>query len=178
MSIRTILELIGAAIGAVILWFGMQRPAPVIEPRKAEQAPEIAAVPSAEIHPAKVKVKGSSAKKKLNLPADVQANDALHVMDSAVLPPEDRDVTVTHLIDENTGETQTLVEEKPYPLIEAENDKTASFAIGVKNGGKTVVRLTLVDDLVQVKAVHFGAMATADSDGALFLGVGISYRWK
>jgi hypothetical protein len=30
---------------------------------------------------------------------------------------------------------------------------------------------------MQVKALHFGANATLDSDGELFAGVGVGFRW-
>jgi len=163
------------AVVAALLWVTAQtqKPGPVGEVRDAQIAPEVSGIEKEEISPAKVKVLPKSAKRKMNLPSDVQANDALHVLDASSLPENDHPVVVTHILDAESGETRTLVEQKPYPLIQSESENEAIILAGVKNGGKKVLRFGVSADLVQIKAVHIGAHATMDTDGQYFAGGGL-----
>lgn len=173
--IKKFAKWIVVAVVAALLWVTTQtqKPGPVGEVRDAQTAPEVAGIAKEEITPAKVKVLPKSAKSKLNLPSDVQANDALHVLDASALPGNDHPVVVTHLLDQSTGDTRTLIEQKPYPLIQSESENEAIILAGVKNGGKKVLRFGASADLVQIKAVHIGAHATMDTDGQYFAGGGL-----
>lgn len=178
-TIRTILEVIGIIAAAILLWFDVQKPvaAPASQPQAAQKAPEVASVAKTEINPPKVVVYAPEAKKKLNLPAPVQSDQAVAVLDSSIVPDSNHPQTVTTVIDATTGESKTFVTTDPYPWIAGENEKEVRISYGVKNGLLRVGRISFTDDLVQIKALHFGVTLSLDSDLSYFAGVGIGYKW-
>lgn len=163
---------------AVLLWYEML-PAkkPVGEWQPANDAPQVEAVPKTEITPPKVTVYTAPAKKRLNLPAAVQDDPHAHVIDSTRVKADEHPETVTTVIDDQTGQTETLIRKEPLPWLAAEQRGELWMGYGIKNGGAKVARLAFREDFVQVKAMHGGVEANLDSDGTLFLGAGVAYRW-
>lgn len=178
MTLRTKIEVLVALLAAGIIWYyATPKLSPVQQWQPAKVAPQIALVHKQDIVPPKVSVYMPVAKRKLDLPAVVQEDPHSYVLDSVRLPSDRHPQTVTTLIDEQTGQTETLVRREPLPWLAAEQTGEARVDIGIKNGMARVGRLTLREDLLQVKALHAGLNASIDTDGQFFAGAGIGYRW-
>jgi hypothetical protein len=153
------------------------KPAPVGSTVVAKPAPELRTVPKQTIAPPKVSVYTPPAKKKLDLPAAVQDDPNKYVLGSAKLPSDTHPHTITTVIDAKTGEVQTYDRRDPLPWLAAEQTGEIRIDYGFKNGLVKVGRLSLREDLLQVKALHAGINAAVDTDGARFAGAGVGYRW-
>lgn len=178
MTTRTQLEILAALIAAGVIWyFATPKPAPVNEWTPAKPTPQLAAVPTEEIKPPEVKVYAPPAKKKLDLPPSLQDDPNLYVLSTARLPSDTRRQDVTTLINKETGETETFVRREPSPWLAAEQNGELRLDYGYKNGMFRAGRLSLREDLVQIKALHLGVHATLDTDGQFFAGAGVGWRW-
>lgn len=165
------------SIFAMVWHFFTTHPPPVGSVVPATQAPELKRAPKQDIAPAKVSVYTPPAKKKLNLPTDIQDDPNKYVLGSAKLPSDTRPHTITTVIDSTTGEVQTFDRRDPLPWLAAEQTGEVRVDYGLKGGTARVWRVTLREDLLQVKALHAGINASVDTDAAWFAGVGIGYRW-
>ena len=158
-------------------------PAPIGEHVAAKVAPQVKLIPKIEIKPPKVKVYASISKAKLKLPAAELANPDIHVLESSRVAPDLHPQTVTTLIDAGTGETHTLIRREPDPWLAARNTGEIRIDYGYKFGSTSgagfnkVARLTIREDLLQIKALYAGVNAALDSDGQGFVGVGVGYMW-
>lgn len=180
MNPRLALEIIGAALIAVLAWMRFQEPkaGAVNQPQQAAKSPAIAAEAPVPVAPPKtISVYKPAAKAKLNLPPDVSQNAGMAVLDSSNIPESDHSQTVTTVMDMNTGMAKSYVTTDPYPWIAGESNKEIRVAYGFRNGGATVGRLQFAYDLVQIKALHAGLLASYDTNGQAFMGVGLAYRW-
>lgn len=178
MNWKSILTGAGILAAAVALWYVMKpEPAPVGGWQPAKEAPQVAAVPKESIVPPKIEVYTAPAKEKLNLPPSVKQDPHAHVLQSTRVPADDHPQTVTTLINDQTGQTETLVRREALPWLAAEQRGEARLAYGMKNGGVKVGRLSVQEDLVQVKALHAGVNASLDTDGRYFVGAGVAYKW-
>lgn len=169
--------LVGLIVLALAWNYFRDKPAPVGTTVLAKPAAELRGVPRQDIAPPKVPVYAPPAKKKLDLPADVQNDPNKYVLDSVKLPNDTHPHTVTTVIDEKTGEVQTFVRRDPLPWFKPEQTGEVRIDYGIKNGGIRVARLTFREDLLQVKALHVGVNATLDTDGQYFVGGGVGWRW-
>ena len=129
-----------------------------------------------------VQVFSPEAKLKLSLPPAVIADETKQVTGAATVPPSERRVTVTSVLDTGTGETTIFTKPEPLPWFAVESRGEARIDMGykwVKNIPAQVLvgRLSVRHDFVQVKGFHAGVNVAIDSDGALFAGAGIGYRW-
>lgn len=176
MSMRTILEVIGAALAAIAIWFASIRHE-AVPAAPARQSPALAAIATVEVRPKQVTAYAPGAKAKLRLPSSMVQNDAVVVLDSSKLPESDHTQTVTTVLDVDSGTPSTLVSVDPYPLLQFESHKAVGFSYGMTNGGNWLGLTTFSDDLIQVKAVHFGVNGSIDTNGMVFVGVGASYVW-
>lgn len=173
------LALLGVILVLVInAWkFMMEATAPINQWTPAQQAPQVKDVPKVDITPTKVNVYAPKAKDKLDLPPAITNDPDVHVLDTTRVSSNEHPVTIISLIDEKTGEVQTLVRSEPLPWLAAEQRGELRFDVGIKNGLDTIGRLTVREDLLQVKALHAGLHASLDSDGRWFAGGGVGYRW-
>lgn len=169
--------LVALFVLAAAWWYFTPRPAPVGSTVLAKPAPELKGEKKQDITPPKVAVYAPAAKKRLDLPAAVQDDPSKYVLGSAKLPADHHPHTVTAVIDAQTGEVQTYDRRDPLPWLAAEQTGEIRIDVGIKNGLVKVGRLSLREDLLQVKALHAGVNATVDTDGAWFAGAGIGYRW-
>lgn len=180
MSPKLIASLIAAtwiaAVVAALWWYLTPPPAQVGQWTTATTAPQIKNVPDATITPAKVIVKAPIAKKKLKLPPEIQDDPNKHVLDAVRIKKDTHPVTVTTVIDEATGEVKTIVRREPLPWLALEQTGELRLDYGWK-GGQQVMRLSLREDLLQVKALHAGVNLTLDSDGDYFVGAGVGWQW-
>lgn len=165
------------AIVVVLAWLHFKpQQKPVGEAATAQSAPQLAHVATEQIKPPGVTVYKPEAKKKLNLPASIQGNPAQHVVASSRINANLNPQTVTTVIDDKTGETITLVTREPLPWLAAEQTGEARIDYGWK-GGRNITRLSLTEDMFQIKALHAGLQASLDSDGQYFVGAGIGWKW-
>jgi len=171
-----LLFIVGTLI--VTVWnFFKEVPKPINQWTPAQPAPQVKDVPKVDITPTKVKVYAPKAKGKLDLPPAITNDPDVHVLDTTRVSSNDHPVTIISLIDEKTGEVQTLVRSEPLPWLAAEQRGELRFDVGIKNGIDTIGRLTVREDLLQVKALHAGLHASLDSDGRWFAGGGVGFRW-
>lgn len=163
---------------AYVLWDSFT---PVSEPVgqwvEARPSGPVAAVQKEVIHPKALKVYTKPAKAKLNLPATLQQDDNQYVLASSTLKHDYHPQTVTTLVNRETGEATTITRGEPYPWLAAQQTGEIRLDYGIKNGGVAVGRLTLREDLLQVKGVNLGAGASLDTDGAVFVGAGVGFKW-
>lgn len=165
------------AAAAVAWWVSLPDKASVNQWRPATPAPQLKAAPKTTISPPKVAVFVPSAKRKLDLPPEVQADPKQHVIDATLVASDEHPQTVAVVINDQTGEVQTFVRKEELPWLAAEQRGEIRLDYGVRNMLARVGRVTFRDDLVRVKAFHLGVNASADTDGQYFAGAGIGYRW-
>lgn len=170
---------------AVVLFFrdpgGLLVPAPPGVHLPAARAP---ALRREEIIPVQVavplQVYKPAAKKKLKLPEPVVADDAQHVVASSRTPNDERRHTVTTVLDTGTGTFATYDRAEPLPWIAVNTKSEIGVFYGFKTGGERVIRLQGQQELLQIKSIHLGAIASADlANGNVdtFVGVGAWARW-
>jgi hypothetical protein len=174
-------EILGAILLSLLAYFLWQHfappPAPVGQWVEATSSKELKVVPKVSIQPKALKVYAPSAKQKLNLPAALQQDDNSYVIASSTLAHDYHPQTVSSVINSETGEVTTITRREDYPWFAPEQTGEARVDYGIKNGGVRVGRLTVREDVLQIKAVHLGATATLDSDRDYFVGVGLGVRW-
>jgi len=173
-----------AVIGALKVehWLGHNQDAPAIAVL-AKPATEVKNIPLVSITPAApIKVYAQQAKAKLRLPPAIVADDTQHVSTTARIASRDNPQTVTTIFDEKTGESVDYVTQEPMPWMAVDLRGEVGLAYGIKNSGQTV-RLSVQQNLIDVKSVRIGIAATVDQPisgpvGAdYFVGAGAWYRW-
>lgn len=164
--------------------FTHQPPAPTKEAVVATPAPQVAAVPRVDVTPkAPVKAYAPAAKAKLSLPKAVADDDNQYALTASRIEASDHPMTVSTVINAQTGEATAYVHEEPLPWMAWDTHGDAGIYVGVKSTGERAARFELRQGLVQIKAVHIGVTASADQPigGPLkaegYLGVGVWYRW-
>ena len=175
---RTRLLLAVGLVAVIALYFYMKpAPMPPGVHVEATPAPEVSKVPTERVEIAPpIQVYKPTAKAKLNLPKPVQQDAAQHVIASSKTVNDERQHTITTVIDAKTGNTTTYDRVDPLPWIAVNTKSEVGLYYGYR-GGEQVVRLQGKQELLQVKALHLGAIATADSDGETFVGAGLWARW-
>ena len=147
--------------------------APAPEVKREEKAP--VAVKSGTVRAYKPAIKT-----KLKLPDSVQADAAQVVVSSSRVNADERPLTVTAVTNTNTGETTQYVKAEPLPWL-AVNTKTMIGAYAGLKGGEQAIRVMAHQELLQIKALHVGAVASADMTRSLgtdtFVGLGVWARW-
>lgn len=160
-----------------ILWHLNTTTAPIDEHVPAKAASQVRDVPKVVITPTKIKVYATKAKKRLKLPDAMQGDERIHVVESTRVQADDHPQTITTVLNTETGETETLVRREPLPWLAFKKTGEARMDYGIRRGVDRVVRLSIRQDLLQVKALYAGVNASFDSDGQYFAGVGVGYRW-
>lgn len=167
---------LGLGIAALYLHF-KPVPAPVGVTLDAKPAPELkkeSTVPV--IVAAPIQVYRPAVKKKLTLPAHVQADTNTHVVASSKTANDERQHTITTTLDTTTGQFATHDRTDPLPWVSVNTKSEVGVFYGIKDGDQ-VLRLQARQELLQVKAVHVGVTSTIDSDGSYFVGAGAWARW-
>lgn len=155
---------IASLIGVVVLWVDMhQERAPVGAALPAAKAPEVVHEVKTDtpIQSGTVKTYPKAVKSKLNLSAQVQADDTKQVIDASRLPADDHPQTFTTIIDTKTGETETFRQRDPQPLFAFDTTGEAGLYFGLRNGA-TALRGEVRQSLFMIKAVHLGGIASFD----------------
>jgi hypothetical protein len=112
--------------------------------------------------------------KKLDLPAAVADDPSQLVLAAVTVPASKGGATAVAILDTATGETRTLVREKPRPLLGFEKGGAAGIRYGVSNDGPTAV-LFVRQDVARVGNVYLSGYAEAGRDARAM--VELSYRW-
>lgn len=173
LTIRLVLVLAAYGVFAWIIW---PAPAPVLPMVPAVPAPVLKTVEKITIAPPAVQVYAPKAKKKLKLPAAMQADPAQHVIAASQVRADERPHTVITLLDERTGEATTYDRADPLPWMAPETRGELGISYGLRDGAP-MGRLSLRQNVLQIKAVRLGAQANIDQDGQWFVGLGVFYRW-
>ena len=156
------------AIGGIALWQHFQPPAV-----EGKTAPAIANLPTEDIPIKSVKAFVPAAKRKLDLPKDVQDDPAAHVTGATTVTCDERDKTVSSVLNDD-GSTKMFVKQEPLPFFRTEKTTDFSLGYGFKNNtGGAVGRLGATLDLFQIKAAHLGFNSLLYSDRDYFYGVQI-----
>ncbi len=178
LTVRTMLIVVAVAacgVCALIFWPATPTSAPRIS--VATPAPELRqAAPTVVIKPSMVRVHSPAAKARLKLPAAVSADAGQHVLAASQVRADERPHTLITLLDERTGEATTFDRADPLPWLAPETRGELGISYGIRDG-MPVGRLSLRQNLLQLKSVRLGATATLDQDGQWFAGVGAFYRW-
>lgn len=178
LSLRTKLEIIAAIIAGGIFWYvATPTPAPVNQWQASTPSPQLEKVPQEAIKPPQVIVYKKAAKKALDLPPAIQADDNQHVLQSTSLPIDDHPQTCTTIIDEKTGKSETLVRNEPLPWFAVEQHGSIGIGYGITSGLMQGFALNGHEDFFQVKALHFGVDGSVFTGGAYFAGLGMAYHW-
>jgi hypothetical protein len=174
-----ILVLIGVLIWGIITAIQLKQPSPVSVP--ATPAPELKRAPTKLVTPKKpIKVFTGETSAKLKLPADVIANPAENVIAATQVRGSDRPQTVTTTLNTDTGESRSFVKQDPLPWLAIETHGEVRLSYGYKYNRGVVDRVTRLGigyDVLRVKALTAGVTGTVDSDGVVFAGVGVAYRF-
>lgn len=168
------------SVGVGLYFYFKPEPAPTNVHMPAKPAPQVSRETTVPIKVDKpVKVYRPEVKRKLKLPAAVQADPEQHVVASSRTVPDERPHTITTTLDTRTGEFTTLDRAEPLPWIAVSTKTEIGAFYGVKNG-EPAFRVQAQQELLRVKALHVGAVASADvvrGDVETYVGVGVWARW-
>lgn len=180
-----IVALIAAlGLGGFIAYDKLRKPVPVgTESVIATVAPAVRKAPRVRVAvKAPIETIQGDAKANLKLPASVIASADEQVISASQVKADLHPQTVSTVLNTETGKVETFVKADPYPWLAVEARGEASIAYGYKfNRGiqaiAPVARFQVGYDVLRVKAVTLGVVATIDSDRDAFAGVRLIYRW-
>ena len=168
-----------AVVGVLVYFHFKSEPAPTGVHEIATPAPELAKVATEFVGFAPIKVFAAESKKRLNLPKSTQEDIHAHVIASNKLENDERQHTVTTVINDQTGEPTTYDRVDPLPWLAVKTTSQVGLYYGVKDGQQTI-RIQGEQELLQIKAAHVGLIASADLQAGkvdTFAGVGVWVRW-
>ncbi len=182
MRMEEIAIVVGLAAAAAwgVAWYRESAPLPAGVTVEAKPAPAVKDAPKVEVvitHP--VKVYKPAVKRDLKLPDSIVKDDGQHVVASSTTPNDERQHTFTTVVDDKTGTFRTFDSVRPSPWLAVSTKSEVGIYYGMKHG-EQAIRIDGRQELLQVKALHLGAIASADvmrggTDG--FIGVGAWARW-
>jgi len=144
----------------------------------ATPAPEVGKVGKDRIDCVPVVVYKPAAKDTLKLPPSASEPEK-RVVAATRTPADERPHTVTTLLDTSTGKFTSYDRAEPLPWL-APNTKTDVGAFFGYRNGEQAVRIEARQEVLQIKALHLGAVASADigaGDTDTFVGIGAWARW-
>ena len=165
-----------AIMGLVCLMTGMawtwhwwnERPgAPVGAAVVGTAAPEMKNLWTVALPPAKKPIQGyvgPPAKRKLNLPAAVINNQAIAVLAPIKIKADNvgHSHTAIPTLNTDTGVVETYVRTNPLPWFEFKTSGSAGVYGGVTTVMGPVVRAIVQQDVIQIKRLKLGVMASVD----------------
>lgn len=173
-NLYIILALVLMALIAATFW---PRPKPVVgESVALPPAKEVRTVEKIIERPKVVYVYPQKAKQALNLPQDVVADQAKKAIATGKLDAEEREYSLTAVLDTETGDSQVYARPEPLPWIGAGRRGSVGVAYGLKNG-EPAGMLYGQHDLLRIKAMHAGARGQVDTQGDWFAGGYVEIRW-
>lgn len=177
---------IAAIVASVYVAYHLGSPAPstvetVATP--AAPAPEVRKASKVDVPITRpIRAYKPAVKEALKLPDAILHDDTQVATAATRIEAGERPKTVTAVLDTKTGETTQFVKLEPAPILALESRGGITLAHGWRGdglawGGKQITRLSIRHDFLQIKDLHVGVVASLDSDGQKFAGVGLSYRW-
>lgn len=181
---RLAVDLILLAAVAAFAWLYWQKineTPPVGVAVEAKPAPEVAKIDKEVVAVPHVVAYKPEAKKKLNLPQDVQADKAKAVTSATKVKADIRPTIVTTVVDTETGETTSYTTRTKLPWVAIDTRGEAGFVLGYRSGEPTV-RFEARQALFDIKAVKVGVVGSYDQPlgggrSDAMIGVGAWYRW-
>lgn len=162
---------------AVFIWVkSVPNAQPVNTWHAATPAKEVQTVEKQVIVPKYIVVYKDSAKQAMELPADVKADPDIHVLEATQLVANDHPQQVVCTQNAANGESDILIRAQPLPWLASENKGEVRLSYGFTNAGLRA-RLSANEDLLAIKALHFGVNGSIDGSGNTFAGVGVGYKW-
>ena len=179
-----LLLVLALGAGGYVAWKNYQ----AVPPAGGDSVPAVVApvLKKATIVPVKIKAPvktyQGATKANLKLPPLVIADEHKQVISASRVAPDLHPQTVTTVINTETGTVESFTKTEPYPWLAVETRGEASILYGYKFktgelGAKPVGRLQIKYDVLRVKALTLGAVASIDSDRDGFVGIGMSYKW-
>lgn len=166
-----------AVLLALAAWTFWPRPVPEVGQAVAlPPAKEVRTVEKIIERPKIVYVYPQKTKQTLSLPPDVVADPAKKVITTGKLDAEEREYSLTAVLDTETGDSHVYARPEPLPWIGPGKRGAVGMAYGIKDGNQ-VGMIYAEHDLLRVKALHAGARAQAFSDGDWFAGGYVELRW-
>jgi len=172
-AIMTVAAALAACIGcAWLIWEWQSRPAP---PPVSVSVP-LPPAPQAENKPTeRVVVKTVVVYKDRPVPLPGAATTE-KVTATARLEAEERPYTLSATLDTETGQSRIWAQAEPLPWLAITTRGEAGLAYGLRDGDP-VWRLSARQDMLQIKAARLAGVASLDSDGQWFAGVGVRVGW-
>lgn len=168
-----------AALIAVMVWaYRLGNGAADVQPKAlpATPAPAIKRVPTVEVQTKVVHALAPAAKRKLPLPDAVIDQPSIYALTANRVPTDVRPHTLITTLDIESGDVQTWDVPEPQPWIAPEIQGELGISYGLRDG-MPVGRISLRQNVLQIKSVRIGAAASLDTDGVWFAGIGAFYRW-
>lgn len=176
-SLNQIIAASAVVVAALALWTFWPREKPEVGvAAPLPPAPEVRTVERIVVQPKLVYVYPDEVKPKLGLIDEIAKNPAKKVAATGKLKAEERDYTLSAVLDTETGESQVFARPDPLPWIGSGRQGAVGVAYGFKNG-EMAGRLYARHDLLQVKALHAGATGMLDQDGDWFAGGYVEWRF-
>lgn len=187
-SRTTAIVLALAGVLALSVWLMWPAPTPSVTPGTSVAQPlppAVSAAPSIEIPETKTPTrppiraipKTPAVRAKVKLPPAIFDQADTYLMATGALAAEERTYTLSSILDRRTGETTVHAVAEPLPLFSLSTDHgAAGVYYGIK-AGEPVFRGVLSQEVFRFKRVRAGGLATLDSDGQWFAGVGAEWRW-
>lgn len=166
-----------AILASLVVWTFWPRETPEVGKAVAlPPAPEVRTVEKIIERPKVVYVYPQKTKQALNLPPDVVADPAKKAIATGKLDAEEREYTLTAVLDTETGDSQVYARPDPLPWIGPGKRGAVGIAYGFANG-EPVGMIYGQHDLLQVKRLHAGARAEIDQRGEWWAGGYVELRW-
>lgn len=160
-------------LAVYILW--PREPVKVGQAQALPPAKEVRTVEKVIIKPEIIYVYPPKVKDGLDLPPDVKKDDAKKVTATAKLDAEERPYTLVGVLDTQTGHSEIYARPDPLPLVGTKRTRELGAYYGLADG-ETAIRIEARQDLLQLKALHVGAIGNVDvkpSGLDTFVGVGV-----
>lgn len=166
--------LIGTAFG-LFLYGVMNQSEPII----GEKSKDILGATTATVACDQIKIHAPKKKKKkeLGLPEEIQKDKDISLADAIRINADGRDHVVSALFNSKNSDISLYDAPQPLPWLKTSGDTFVSAHYGIKSDEGSVWRITAGQTLVRVKMLNVNVMAQADTDGDVFGGIGVEYRF-
>ena len=184
MDRATRIEMYAVALvitGAAIVTWSYFKPQPMPAGVHVEAPPSkfVRDVEKAPVIVERIVAYKPEAKEELKLPETIKSDDKKHVVASVTTPNDERQHTITTVVDSQTGEFTTYDRAEPLPWIGVTTKSEVGAYLGLKNG-QPAVRVAGRQEVLQIKSVRIGAVGSVDvtqSGVDSFVGIGAWARW-
>ncbi len=144
----------------------------------APTSPKIANTAKESKQCATVQAFKDPAKKKLDLPEQIQQDKQAVVLAAAPVPPSDYPRTATGVLHLDTGLGEIYLKDDPLPWLAFNRRGAVGVAYGFKDDADGfVTRVYGRLDLVQIKMLHAGLLGDVDNTGDWYGGGFVEMRW-